>query len=211
MRGAATSVSGHSRNKRARARRLGSSRRRRGRDADIPRRWARRGDAAAGTRIFRGDAATDGRKDGSAPQALGETVVALGETECKTAYDVQGAPRLHNVRMILGPDRRSCASVREPLQRVELGDALVVVGGADEFLYSQGVQEKLITAHGVTVQRAGRAGASVGRGAAAGRRLVLPEKTRRRRRLTRRNARRRPGGADHATPPPLALAKTRGR
>ena len=179
--------------------------------------WARRGDAAAGTRIFR-----DGRKDGSAPQALGETVVALGETECKTAYDVQGAPRLHNVRMILGPDRRSCASVREPLQRVELGDALVVVGGADEFLYSQGVQEKLITAHGVTVQRAGRAGASVGRGAAAGRRLVLPEKTRRRRRLTRRNARRRPGGgrprnaaafglSQNARPTTVAAPQVRGR
>ena len=54
--------------------------------------------------------------------------------------------------MVVGPDRAACAKAREPLQRIELGDCLVVVGGVDEFLYSQSTQERLLAEYGATVQ-----------------------------------------------------------
>ena len=59
--------------------------------------------------------------------------------------------RLQIVRMIVGRTA-ACAKAREPLQRIELGDCLVVVGGVDEFLYSQSTQERLLAEYGATVQ-----------------------------------------------------------
>ena len=90
--------------------------------------------------------------DTSCQKALKRDLAAQREARMPNAYDANGAARLHNVRMIVGPDRETCDKAREPLQRVELGDCLVVVGGVDEFLYSQSTQERLLAEYGATVQ-----------------------------------------------------------
>ena len=85
-------------------------------------------------------------------KALCETVIALAETDCTTAYDVRGSARLEAVRMIVGPDRGACGSAKEPLARVEVGDCLVIVGDAHKNLYAQATQEQLMEQHGATVR-----------------------------------------------------------
>ena len=90
--------------------------------------------------------------DANCQKSLMRDLAAQREARTPNAYDATGAARLHNVRMIVGPDRAACAKAREPLQRIELGDCLVVVGGVDEFLYSQSTQERLLAEYGATVQ-----------------------------------------------------------
>ena len=90
--------------------------------------------------------------DATCQKSLMRDLAAQREARTPNAYDATGAARLHNVRMIVGPDRAACAKAREPLQRIELGDCLVVVGGVDEFLYSQSTQERLLAEYGATVQ-----------------------------------------------------------
>ena len=55
--------------------------------------------------------------DATCQKSLMRDLAAQREARTPNAYDATGAARLHNVRMIVGPDRAACAKAREPLQR----------------------------------------------------------------------------------------------
>ena len=65
--------------------------------------------------------------------------------------EARGAARLSNVKLVLGPDRARAKDL--DLNRLELGDCLVVLGReADDFLYSQSTQQRILGESGCTVQ-----------------------------------------------------------
>ena len=65
--------------------------------------------------------------------------------------EARGAARLSNVKLVLGPDRARAKDL--DLNRLELGDCLVVLGReADDFLYSQATQQRILGESGCTVQ-----------------------------------------------------------